>query len=294
VDDAEKFKKELQSLDVPADKVRHPVVFGPLSLSASLTLRDVRLLKTITDKPIKAALPGPYLLSRIMWLECIADKAYDSRESLAKDIVRVLREETHRLLAEGVSLVQFDEPVLTEVVFTGPKNDRSFMCGALSERGNKDEELGFAIKLINEVVQDLPRERLAVHICRGNWTPDESVALTGSYEPLLPVLTSINVGTLFLEFCTERAGSLDVLKELKVETKIGVGLVNPKNTNVEDADEILKKAERAVCLLGAERVYLNPDCGFATFADSPVTSQEIAVEKLKRLSEVALSLRQRL
>ena len=48
--------------------------------------------------------------------------------------MRVLREELHDLLAAGAALVQFDEPVLTEVVFTGRKSKRSFMCGALSEK----------------------------------------------------------------------------------------------------------------------------------------------------------------
>jgi 5-methyltetrahydropteroyltriglutamate--homocysteine methyltransferase len=70
-----------------------------------------------------------------MWMECISDRAYRSREHLAEDIVRVLREEVHSLLAAGTALVQLDEPVLSEVVFTGAKNARSFMCGALSEKG---------------------------------------------------------------------------------------------------------------------------------------------------------------
>ena len=48
----------------------------------------------------------------------------------------MLREEIHFLLAAGAALVQLDEPVLTEVVFTGAKSSRSFMCGALSEKGD--------------------------------------------------------------------------------------------------------------------------------------------------------------
>jgi 5-methyltetrahydropteroyltriglutamate--homocysteine methyltransferase len=79
------------------------------------------------------ALPGPYLLTRSMWMECISDNAYASREHLAVDIVRVLREEVACLLAAGAAMVQLDEPVLSEVVFTGAKTQHSFMCGALSE-----------------------------------------------------------------------------------------------------------------------------------------------------------------
>ena len=62
---------------------------------------------------------GSYLLTRTMWMDCIVDRAYASREHLAQDIVRVLREEVAELLAAGVSIVQLDEPVLSEVVFSG-------------------------------------------------------------------------------------------------------------------------------------------------------------------------------
>jgi 5-methyltetrahydropteroyltriglutamate--homocysteine methyltransferase len=94
-------------------------VFGPLGRSRPIALHEARFLSTLTAKPVKIALPGPYLLTRTMWMECISDNAYRSREHIAEDIVRVLREELADLLAAGVSMVQFDEPVLSEVVFTG-------------------------------------------------------------------------------------------------------------------------------------------------------------------------------
>ena len=70
-------------------------------------------MHTLTKRPVKVALPGPYLLTRTMWMECISDRAYDNREALAVDIVRVLREEIACLLAAGTALVQLDEPVLS-------------------------------------------------------------------------------------------------------------------------------------------------------------------------------------
>ena len=75
--------------------------------------------------------------------------------------------------------MQFDEPVLTEVVFGSATGNRSFMCGALSEKLEAPVELDFAVGLLNEVVRGLPGERLGLHICRGNWTRDESAALPG-------------------------------------------------------------------------------------------------------------------
>lgn len=287
VDHPDEFKAELASLDVPAESVRHPVVFGPLGRSRSLVAKEAEQVLALSGRPVKAALPGPYLLTRLMWLDCITDRFYASREELSSDIVRVLKEECHHLLSLGVSLVQFDEPVLTEVVFSGPKNKRSFMCGALSESGDAAEELAFAGSLINSVVEGLPISRTAVHVCRGNWTADESVALTGSYEPLLAVLGSLAVGTLFLELCTPRAGEIEVLAGLPTTMRVGAGMVNPKNPEIETVDEIKRRIDKAASVLGAERLLLTPDCGFATFCDSPVCTREKAMAKLASLKEAA-------
>lgn len=283
VDDREKFESELRALDVPAVEVRHPVVFGRLGRSRSLAVHEADFARTLTDRPLKVALPGPYLLTRTMWLDCLRENPYRSREELSHDVVRVLREELHHLLATGVSLIQFDEPVLTEVVFSGAKTQRSFMCGALSEKKSPAEELAFAESLLNELVRGLPSERLALHICRGNWTRDERAALAGDFRPLLGLLSAVNVGTLFLELCTPRAGEMEVLASLPADKRIGIGVVNQKLDRVESEPEILAKMRQALNLFGRERVLLTPDCGFATFADNPVASAEVAEKKLRTI-----------
>jgi 5-methyltetrahydropteroyltriglutamate--homocysteine methyltransferase len=293
VDDPEKFEKELQSLDVPASEVRHPAVFGKLKRARPIAAHELDFVRSLTGSPVKIALPGPYLLTRIMWIECISDNAYGSREELAGDIVRILREELHDLLSAGAALVQFDEPVLTEVVFTGAKNSRSFMCGALSEKGSAEHELAFARELINEVVDGAPLERTAIHICRGNWTRDESAALSGDYRPLVPLLKAVKVGNYLLELCTPRAGEIEALKELPQDRRIGVGVVNQKTEIVESVEEILAKAKKAANLFGADRIFLNPDCGFATFADNPVCSSRLAEAKLSALARAAEILKTR-
>lgn len=291
VDDPAEFEAELKSLDVPAADVRHPAVFGPLGRSRPLAVHELEFARTLTDRPVKIALPGPYLLTRTMWMECISDRAYRSREHLAEDAVRVLREELAFLLAAGAPLIQLDEPVLSEVVFSGARNTRSFMCGALSEKGDARDELRFARELIEQALAGLPRERIAVHVCRGNWTRDEGAALAGDYRPLVPLLASLPVGTLFLELCTPRAGELDVLRELPPAMRIGVGVVNQKHEREEPVDEIVARARHAVEVFGADRVLLTPDCGFATFADNPVASPRVAEEKLRAIVEAAAIVR---
>lgn len=293
VDDPEAFERELRALDVPAGDVRHPAVFGPLGRSRTIAVHEMDFARTLTERPIKVALPGPYLLTRTMWMECISDRAYANREELAQAVVRVLREEIACLLAAGTALVQLDEPVLSEVVFTGAATQRSFMCGALGEKRDTPIELAFARDLINEVTRGFPLERIAVHMCRGNWTADEGKALSGDYTPLVDTLGQLNVGTLLLELCTPRAGEIEVLATLPEHLRIGIGACNQKHAHVETVESIVAHVERAIGLFGAERLLMTPDCGFATFADNPVSSEAIAEAKLAALARAAEILRER-
>lgn len=287
VDHPEEFEAELRALDVPAGDIRHPAVFGLLNRSRPIAGHELDFVRTLTDKPVKVALPGPYLLARTMWMECISDQAYTSREHIAGDIVRVLREEIQDLLDGGAAIVQLDEPVLSEVVFSATKNKRSFMCGALSESLGPDHELAFARDLVNAVVEGFPQERIAVHVCRGNWTPDESVALAGSYAPLADTLAQMKVGAYLLEMCTPRAGEMEILKKLPADARIGVGVVNQKTQTPEAVEEVSGKIKQAIDLFGRDRVWLHPDCGFATFADNPICSAGTSEAKLRVIAEAA-------
>lgn len=293
VHDPAAFERQLRSLDVPAEKVRHPAVVGRIVRRRPVAAHELAFLRRVTDLPAKVALPGPYLLTRTMWMECVSDNAYTDREALAADVVRALRAEVAALLAGGASLVQVDEPVLSEVVFGRPSKERTFMCGALGEKRAPAEELAFAEALLAATLAGFPRERLALHMCRGNWTPDEAAALSGDYRPLLGVLSKVPVGTLMLEMCTKRAGDVEVLADLPRDRRVGVGVLDQKSPRVETRDEVVERAERAVRVLGADRVLLVPDCGFATFADNPIASAAVAEGKLAAASAAAAVLRAR-
>lgn len=285
VDDPVEFEQELRALDVPAGEVRHPAVFGKLGRNTPIAAHEVDFARSITDKPIKVSLPGPYLLTRTMWMECVSDRAYNDREELAQDIVRILREEIHHLLASGAAMIQLDEPVLSEVVYGadgGTTSGRTFMCGALDAVGGSiEEELGFARELLHEVTKGFPAHRLALHVCRGNWTPDESAALSGDYSPFVPLFSSLNVQNLVLELATPRAGELTALAGIREDQRVGVGVVNQKNPEIEEVDIVAQRIRTAIDTFGRDRVLLNTDCGFATFADNPIQSAAIAEKQLE-------------
>ena len=138
-----------------------------------------------------------------------------------------------------------------------------------------------------------PLDRLALHMCRGNWTADEGKALSGDYRPLIDTLAAMQVGTLLLELCTPRAGEMEILKALPEHLRIGVGACNQKHAHVESVASIVAHAEQAISLFGAERLLLTPDCGFATFADNPVSSAATAQAKLAALAQATQILRDR-
>lgn len=289
VEDRASFEAVLASLDVPAYALSNPTCTGRVSRRTPLVVDDVRFLRRHTDRPIKVTLPGPYILTRSMWVHELAGAAYASKEALAEDVVRVLREEIADLVAEDVAFIQLDEPVLTELVFAQGRT-RTFMCAALAARGNPAEEIAWATSLINRVLDGIEGVRTGVHVCRGNWSTDESTLLRGHYRPLQPALESLGARQLVLEFATERSGDL-----VHFEGKeIGLGVVNPRTPDVEPRAAIEASVRRAVGMYGADRVFLNPDCGFGTFSMRAMNSPEIAEAKLTAIVEAARTIRRTL
>lgn len=296
VEDKAAFEQLLNALDVPAFALKNPVVDGLVVRKEPFALNDFLFLKKHTKKPIKVTLPGPYLLTRSMWVKRLSAHIYPDKESLGRDVVAVLREEVKALQEAGCQFIQFDEPVLTEVAFTGPHETHSFMCAALSEKSSPEEELDFAVHLINRVVDVLNQNRdkkvkTALHVCRGNWSQEEEVLLRGSYDGLIPYFSRMNVNQLVLEYATERAGSIDALGELPANKEIGLGVVDPRTTEVESVDFVLAKVRALRKHRKPEQIYLNPDCGFGTFADRPVNTTAIAARKLQVIREAAEILR---
>ncbi len=292
VEDKAAFEQLLNALDVPAFALKNPVVDEKLKRISPLVLNDYLFLKQHTTKPIKVTLPGPYLLTRSMWVKKLSYDFYPDKESLGDDVVAILRQELQELQEAGCEFVQFDEPVLTEVAFTGPHETHTFMCAALSEKSSPEEELDFAVQLMNRVVEGIDEKmKTALHVCRGNWSQQEDVLLRGSYDLLIPYFSKMNVNQFVLEYATERAGSIDVLGELPTDKEIGLGVVDPRTTEVESVDFVLAKVHALLKHRSPEQIYLNPDCGFGTFADRPVNTTEIAVQKLQTIHKAAEILR---
>lgn len=286
VEDKDGFERLLRTLDVPAYSISNPTCVGRLERREPLAADDLRFLRRYTDRPIKITLPGPYLLTRAMFVPEVTRAAYASKEELAADVVRLLRDELRELAAEGVDFVQLDEPVLSEVAFA-PGRTRTFMCAALAARKDPSEELELAVSLINQVVAGFGGLRIGVHICRGNWSRDETTLLSGAYHPLAPYLERLDVRQLVLEYATDRAGDLIAFGD----KELGLGVVNPRTDRVESPAEIRRAVDRALRIYHPAKLFLNPDCGFGTFSGRPVNSEAIAAAKLRAMAAAARELR---
>lgn len=286
VEDKVSFERILRTLDVPSYSISNATCIGKVRRAKPLAVQELKFVQKHTNKPVKVTLPGPYLMTRSMYLPSVSSKVYRTKEDLGEDVIVALREEIYELMEQGADFIQFDEPVLTELVFTQGQT-RTFMCAALAARKDPAEELEFAVSLINRVVDGFHRSRLGMHICRGNWSQDEATLLRGSYHPLLKYLERMKVQQLVLEYATERAGDILHFKG----KELGLGVVNPRTENIESVEEIKQSIERALRVYPPDKVWLNPDCGFSSFSNRPVNSSDIAFRKVKNIVAAAHSLR---
>lgn len=100
---------------------------------------------------------------------------------------------------------------------------------------------------------------------------------------------------LTLEFSTPRAGSLKDLyinEFLATQSILGLGVVNPKTEYAESPEFIIDKVKQALEILDPDKIWINPDCGFATFEQRPMNSEQIIVQKLKNMKEAQTILRE--
>lgn len=297
IEDKQAFEQILETLDVPSVSIKNAICNGVLKYNKSLVSDEIKFLKKITNLPVKATLPGPYLMTRSMWLPSLSKKFYNNKEELGEDVIKILKQEIDNLVEAGVDVIQFDEPVLTEVVFSEGKT-RSFMCAALSERKDPTEELKFATNLIKSVMDYIKEKDVlsSLHVCRGNWSKDESILLSGPYTPLVPLFEETSPDILALEFSTPRAGELDSLlssDKIKENSILALGVINPRTDIIESSQSIIEKTEEALKFIPKEKIWLNPDCGFATFSNRPVSTFEIIEKKLEQLQIAKNALREK-
>jgi 5-methyltetrahydropteroyltriglutamate--homocysteine methyltransferase len=250
---------------------------------------DAEFLAAHAERHTKFALPSPFLIGVRYWHPGYSRDAYPTMEDFVEHLSLLLAAESQAVAAAGIDVVQIDDPALTYYC------DRRLMAGEtahddrLRRDWNIERELPLAIAAINRVVEGLPAE-IHVHCCHSVYKRRSDV--TGDYKPLLPWLANLKVDRVNLEFAYQGTGDVSDLDLLPAGLSVGMGVIDVRSERLPSVEEIESLAAAGIERIGADRVALNPDCGFAPDAGEPPTIDE-AYEKLRRLAAAAGRLRER-
>jgi len=249
---------------------------------------DARFLAERTQRVTKFALPSPFLIAVRYWHEDHSQGAYPTRQHFLDHLADILAGEAEALVEAGIDIVQIDDPALTyfcdERLLAGESHDER-----LRRRWDIESELPHALAAINRVADGL-RAEVHLHCCHSVYKRRSDV--TGGYGPILPRLGGARVDRVNLEFAYPGTGAVGDLALLPAHLDVGMGVVDVRTERPQTVEEVEALAAAGAAVLPAERIALNPDCGFAPDAGEPPTLDE-AYEKLRRLVEAARRLRTR-
>jgi 5-methyltetrahydropteroyltriglutamate--homocysteine methyltransferase len=232
----------------PPGVVDEPVGGGTLDLPGACARA-----KALASRPLKFTVTGPHMLAKTL-----IDEYYGSLPALAQGIAEALAEQVRHLDAD---VVQLDEANLP---------------------GHPDE-WEWAANAINTVL-DATQGTPAVHLCFGNYG-GQSVQ-KGTWDKLMRYLNSLHADHIVMEMAHRQPKELEAFKELRPEIGLGLGVVDVKRTEVESADDIARRIERAEQVLGAGGVrYIHPDCGFWMLERSIADAKIAALVKGRDLYE---------
>ena len=245
-------------------KAMVPQVLAKVALKGRVHQTEARFLRAHTRRKIKFTLPGPMTL-----VDTVADRFYGDRVRLAFAFAELLNQEALALQADGVDIVQFDEPAFNV-----------YMA----------EAADWGVQALERAAQGLACVT-AVHICYGygiqannDWKKtlgDE----WRQYELVFPALAASSIRQVSLE-CIHSHVPPDLMALLKGKD-VMVGVIDVASDQIESADEIAETIGRALQFVPRERLIACTNCGLAPM------SRAVAEAKLRALGAGAALARQR-
>ena len=246
-------------------KAMCPTVVGPLRLRSRVHAREARLARAHTKKKLKFTLPGPMTI-----VDTIADAHYGDRVKMAMAFAALLNEEARGLAADGVDVIQFDEPAFNVYM---------------------EAAAGWGIEALHRAIDGVSC-KTAVHICYGYGIPAnvQWKATLGSewrqYEEFFPALAQSRIDQVSLE-CIHSHVPMRVLELLKSKD-ILIGVIDVASDTIETPEEIADLLTAATGYVPAQNLIACTNCGMAPMR------RDIAAAKLKALVEGAALARKKL
>lgn len=210
---------------LPAGMVIGKVEAGTLNL-----VSEYESVRALTTSPLKFTCTGPHMLSRVL-INC----HYQDRAELAMDLAEVLRSQLESVEAD---VVQLDEAMIV----------------------GHPEDTAWAAEAINRALEGVPNET-AVHVCFGNY--GGQTMQRGFWRDLVPFLNKLKADHLVLEFARQGYDEIEVFRDLNPNIRLGIGVVDIKDNEIETPSLIASRVEKIVKTVGEGRLkYVHPDCGF--------------------------------
>jgi 5-methyltetrahydropteroyltriglutamate--homocysteine methyltransferase len=246
-------------------KAMVPQVIAPLTLKGRVHADEARVARTHTTRKLKFTLPGPMTIA-----DTVADKYYGDKVKMAFAFAELLNAEARALQADGVDVIQFDEPAFNV-----------FM----------DEVSDWGIKALERAAEGLTCTT-AVHICYGygikaNTDWKETLgAEWRQYEDIFPAIAKSPIQQVAIE-CRNSRVPLDLLAALPGKV-IQAGVIDVASDTVETAEDVVKVIEAVSKFVPVSNIVATTNCGMAPMR------RDIAEAKLVALGAGAKLARQKL
>jgi 5-methyltetrahydropteroyltriglutamate--homocysteine methyltransferase len=249
------FQNPGEALDRSGAPVKVPRVVGPIGRTSPVCVADVRFLRSLTGRPIKYTVPGPFTMS-----QQAKNEFYASDRECALAYAAALNQEIKDLFTAGADVIQIDEPYM-------------------QARAAKAAEYG--VEALNRALEGVSG-KTCVHICFGYAALIHSRPDAYSF---LPELARSNVDQISIETAQSNL-SCEVLRELR-DKEIVLGVIDLSTPAVETVEEVKERVSRALRYVEAERLILAPDCGMKYL------TREVAFGKLLAMGLAAKQLRRK-
>ncbi len=209
------------------------------------------------------------------------EKYYTSDAELVQDIVEAYGKVIQDLYAAGCRNIQLDDCTW------GMMADRSghLAYGTTAEGLKEIQKLHKDIN--NQVIANAPEDLVInTHVCRGNF--HSTYANSGAYDPVADILFGEeNVNAYYLEFDDERSGGFAPLAKVSGDKKVVLGLITTKSPKLENKEEVISRIKEAANYIPLDRLYLSPQCGFASCEIGNKLTEKEQWDKLRLVKEVA-------
>ena len=269
-----------------AAKIDDTFLTGKISVGHHPFVEHYKFVKALEDENTvaKQTIPAPaQFFEQLVMPMNIEDtrKIYPNDEELIADLVAGYRKVIADLYAAGCRNIQLDD--CTWGCFVDPKARIFF---GTDDAGLEKLQKEF-LEINNLVIEGQP-ENLVIntHICRGNF--HSTWACTGAYDKIAElVFGKENVNALYLEFDDARSGGFECLKHASEDKKVVLGLITTKSPKLEDKNAVIARIHEAAKYVPLDRLYLSPQCGFASCEIGNKLTVEEQWAKLKLVKEIA-------